>query len=755
MTLAPERTARPSAPPAAGEGPSQDGPAIGRAVDRVDGLAKASGTARFSAEYPIPGLTHAVLVHAPIARGRIVSIDVAQAEAHPSVVLVLTHLNAPRLTPPPTRLNPMDLSTLAGGSLIAFLNTDEVHVDGQPVAAVVAETLESAQYAASLVRVSYETATATADFDAELPHAKAVRSMPVMPPTGGKRGDARAAYAKSPVRVDLSFTTPQHNHNALEPHATTAVWDGKRLTVYEGCQNMDWTQKFLAKRFDLPASDVHVVSKYVGGAFGGKSKVWAATLITCMAAKVSQRPVRLALTREGVYRTVGGRTPTRQRVAIGASRAGHMEALIHQATSRKGRVGGDADQITACSLDLYDAATILAEQKIVELDLMTNTAMRAPGEAQGSFAVESAVDELAIELGLDPVALRLMNQPADKSPVHGTRYSHRRLAQTLEEGRDLFGWADRPAPGTRDGKDLVGWGVAAAIHPAWEFVANVQLTVDATGGATLACAFHEMGMGTATVVGQMVAYCLGVPLERVSTIYGDSDLPIGPGAGGSGQTASLAGSIEKACQAMRRRLDALASKAGMPDGSDPAEVLTRAGDQSLTVEVGADTGPKATWGQVRFLSKMVMDSRRWMKAATGAHYCEVRVDADTGELRIRRWTSVFDVGRVVNPKTTHSQLRGGIVMGLGMAMGEETLIDTRTARIMNPSLAEYHVPVHADVPHLDVRTLDDPDPQMPLGILGAGEVGIVGVGAAVANAVRHATGRRVTDLPLTLDRIVG
>ena len=754
MTLAPERTARPSAPTAAGEGPSQDGPAIGRAVDRVDGLAKASGTARFSAEYPIPGLTHAVLLHAPIARGRITSIDVAQAEAHPGVVLVLTHLNAPRLTPPPTRLNPMDLSTMAGGSLIAFLNTDEVHVDGQPVAAVVAETLESAQYAASLIRVTYETTTATADFDAGLPHAKAVRSMPVMPPTGGKRGDARAAYAKSPVQVDLSFTTPQHNHNALEPHATTAVWDGKRLTVYEGCQNIDWTQKFLAKRFDLPASDVHVVSKYVGGAFGGKSKVWAATLITCMAAQVAQRPVRLALTREGVYRTVGGRTPTRQRVAIGASIEGHMEALIHQATSRKGRVGGEADQITACSLDLYDATTILAEQKIVELDLMTNTAMRAPGEAQGSFAVESAVDELAIELGIDPVALRLMNQPVDKSPVHGTRYSHRRLAQTLEQGRDLFGWSDRPAPGTRDGKDLVGWGVAAAIHPAWEFVANVQLTVAATGGATLACAFHEMGMGTATVVGQMVADCLGVPLERVSTIYGDSDLPIGPSAGGSGQTASLAGSIEKACRAMRKRLDALASKAGMPDGSDPAEVLTRVGERSLTIEVGADTGPKAMWGQVRFLSKLVMDSRRWMKAATGAHYCEVRVDADTGELRIRRWLSVFDVGRVVNPKTTHSQLRGGIVMGLGMAMGEETLIDTRTARIMNPSLAEYHMPVHADVPHLDVHTLDDPDPQMPLGILGAGEVGIVGVGAAVANAVRHATGRRVTDLPLTLDRIV-
>jgi xanthine dehydrogenase YagR molybdenum-binding subunit len=753
MTIAPERTGTPSAP-TTDPSPGAPGPAIGRAVDRVDGLAKTTGTARFSAEYPIPGLTHAVLVHSTIARGRIISLDTAQAEAHPGVVLVLTHRNAPQLTPPPTRMNPMDLSTLAAGSSIPFLNTDEVHVDGQPVAAVVAETLEAAQYAASLVRVDYLEVTPTGDFDAELGNAKPVRSMPVMPPTGGKRGDARAAYRRSPVTVDLTFSTPQHNHNALEPHATTAEWDGDRLTVYEGSQNIDSTQKFLAKRFSIPARDVHVVAKFVGGAFGGKSKVWAATLIACMAAKVAQRPVRLALTREGVYRTVGGRTPTRQRVAIGASTSGQMEALIHEVTSRKGRVGGEADQIVAGSLDLYDAATILAEQRIVELDLMPNTAMRAPGEAQGSFAVESAVDELAIALGMDPVDLRLRNQPAERSPVHGTRYSHRRLAQTLERGRDLFGWADRPAPGTRDGKDLVGWGVAAAIHPSWEFVANVQLTVDATGGTTLACAFHEMGMGTATVVGQMVADCLGVPVERVTALYGDSDLPNGPGAGGSGQTASLASSIERASRSMRQRIDALADDVGMPDGSDPGEVLSRAGKGSLTVEVGADSGPRATWGQVRFLSKLVLDSRRWMKAATGAHFCEVRVDADTGELRVTRWTGVFDVGRVVNPKTTYSQLRGGIVMGLGLAMGEETLIDTRTARIMNPSLAEYHVPVHADVPHLDVHTLDDPDPQMPLGILGAGEVGIVGVGAAVANAVRHATGRRVTDLPLTLDRIV-
>lgn len=752
MTLAPERPTTGTAPVGA---PAGREPAVGQPLDRVDGLAKTTGSARYSGEYPVPGLTHAVLVHATIARGRITLLDTSVAESHPGVVGVLTHHNAPRLAKPSTAFNPLDLSTMAAGSSIAFLNTDEVHVDGQPVAVVVAETLEAAQYAAALVRVDYHAEPVTADLDAVLDTAKRVRTLPGMPATGGRRGDAPAAYAGSAVKVELTFTTPQHHHNALEPHATTAVWDGPRLTVYDGSQNIDWTQKYLSKRFEIPAADVHVVAQYVGGAFGGKSKVWAGTLLACMAAKAFDRPVRLALTREGVYRTVGGRTPTRQRVAIGASTQGRMEALVHSAVSRRGRVGGGAEQIVACSLDLYDAATILAEQRIVELDLMTNTAMRAPGEAQGSFAVESAVDELATVLAIDPVELRLLNQPGDTSPVTGARYSHRRLGETLRRGRDLFGWADRPAPGTRNGKDLVGWGVAAAIHPAWEFVANVELTVDRSGGVTVSCAFHEMGMGTATVVTQMVADGLGVPVDRIAVRHGDSELPTGPGAGGSGQTASLAASIEKACAAMRKQLDTAAARAGLPEGTAAEEVLARTGEPSLTVTIGADTGLRATWGQVQFLTRTVLDGRRWMKAATGAHYCEVRVDADTGELRIRRWLSVFDVGRVINPKTTHSQLRGGIVMGLGMAMGEETLIDPRSARIMNPSLAEYHVPVHADVPRLEVHTLDDPDPQMPLGVVGAGEVGIVGVAAAVANAVRHATGRRVTDLPLTLDKLVG
>lgn len=757
MTIAPEKpTTAPAAPvttPATM--PVLPGRPIGSSLDRVDGVAKVTGTAPYAGDHDVPDLTYAVLVHAPIARGRITRIDTGAACAHPGVVAVLTHLNAPVLARPATRLNPMDLSAMGVGSSIPFLNTDEVLVDGQPVAVVVAETIEAAEHAAGLVEAAYETSELSADFGAALGSATPVKGMPVGPELSGRRGDARAALAKAPVTVDLTFTTPQQNHNAIEPHTTTAWWEGNRLTVQEGTQNLDWSRKVLARAFGVPATDVRVVSPFVGGAFGGKSKVWAGTIIACLAARVVRRPVRLALSREGVYRTVGGRTPTRQRVALGATADGHLTALVHTSVSRRGRVGGGPEQIVACSLDLYDADTILAEQSIVELDLMTNTAMRAPGETQGTYAVESAVDELAVALDLDPVDLRLRNQPGERRPVSRARYSHRRLAETLERGRDLFGWADRPAPGTRDGAALVGWGVAAAIHPAWEFPANVRLTVEVTGQVRLECAFHEMGMGSATAVTQVVADLLGVDPADVAIGYGESQLPTGPGAGGSAQTASIAGSVEKACARLRTRVDALAAKAGRPAGSPVADVLAAAGRPSLTVQVGADDGPRAMVGQARFLGKMLVDSRRWMRAATGAHYCEVRIDADTGELRVTRWLGVFDIGRVVNPRLASSQLRGGIVMGLGMALGEETIIDPRSGRIMNPSLAEYHVPVHADVPRIDVVTLDDPDPTMPLGIVGAGEVGITGVSAAVANAVRHATGRRLTDLPMTLDTIHG
>ncbi|HEU4998102.1 MAG TPA: xanthine dehydrogenase family protein molybdopterin-binding subunit [Lapillicoccus sp.] len=727
--------------------PADAGPWVGRPVDRADGAAKATGAATYSAEYPFPDIAHAVLVHATIARGRIRSIGTALAEAHPGVVAVLTHRNAPTLAPAPSRVNLMDLSTMAAGSRVPYLNTDEVFYDGQPVAVVVADRLEAAQYAASLVDIDYERLPAHVDFATEQHRAAPVKQSLGMPTLIGRKGDAGAALASAPCRVDLRFTTPTQNHNAMEPHSTTAVWDGDRLTVWDSSQNIDWVRRHLALRFGVPGEQVRVLAPFVGGGFGGKSNVWSGTLLTVMAARSTGRPVRLAMTREGVHRTVGGRSPTTQRVALGATADGGLTALVHEAVMRTSPMGGSADQVVGASGDLYDAPAIALHSAVVELDLVPNTSMRAPGESVGSFAMESAMDQLAHDLGLDPVDLRLRNEP-DVSPMHGKAFSHRRIREAMQLGAHEFGWRERRP--THTGSTLVGYGMALAYHPSWLFVANVVLSLDADGSATLRCGFHEIGTGTGTVLAQVVADELGVPFDAVRVEYGDTDLPIAPGAGGSAQSASVVGSIAAAAARVRRQV----RRWGGRDGEPLADALRRTGHDRVEVSVGADSGMRAVAGQARFIVQTLRDQRRWVRAASGAHFCEVHVDRDTGEVRVARWVAAFDVGTVLNAKTLASQLRGGIVMGLGLALTEETVIDPRTGRIMSATLADYHVPVHADVPDIAVHVLDDPDPSMPKGVVGAGEVGITGVGAAVANAVYDATGVRVTDLPITLDKVV-
>jgi xanthine dehydrogenase YagR molybdenum-binding subunit len=772
MIEAPVREAPPVGTPG---GPG--GPAIGRPIDRVDGHAKTSGQARYAAEHPHPDLAHAALSHATVARGRITAIDTAAAAETAGVIAVLTHENAPRLQPP-RRQSLLDLSTLAQATSVPYLNTDEVHWDGQPVAVVVAETLDAALEAAALVRVTYDQRPAVVDFAAEAPNAKLQPSTPMMP-AGAKRGDAAGALAQSSHRVDLRFTTPPHHHNAMEPHATTALWEGDRLTVHDATQAIDWTRKHLAHTFGVPLPGVRVVSTFVGGGFGGKGSVWPGTILTALAARVVGRPVRMMLTREGVYRTVGGRTPSIQRVALGAGEDGRLRALIHTSVTRRGRIGGVPEQVTSSSHHLYNVPNLLLEQRSLDLDMLSNTSMRAPGDSIGSFALESAVDELAYTVGIDPIELRLRNEPA-RNPADGRRFSHRRLREAYALGAERFRWGDRtPEPGSmRDGRWQVGIGVAAAYHPSWEFFANVTVRLGQDGTVLVRCAFHEMGMGGATAQGQIAADLLGVPFEAVRVEYGDSALPVGPPAGGSAQTASVAASLDRACARLRRAALALAARSpgsplrglrprdveardgGLHRAGGPAAgesyrtILARAGRQSLEVRVGADTGIGAVIGQARFMGRLVIDGRRWVRAASGAQFCEVRVDPDTGEVRVSRWLGVFDIGRVVNAKLAGSQLRGGIVMGIGMGLEEETLVDPRSGRIVNAGMAEYHVPVQADVPPIEIACLDDPDPTAPLGILGAGEVGITGAAAAIGNAIRHATGRRICDLPITLDKLL-
>jgi xanthine dehydrogenase YagR molybdenum-binding subunit len=766
VTQAPERTREATA----------TGPAVGRPTDRVDGAVKTTGASEYAGDRPFPDLAHAALVHATIARGRITAIDTTPAEAVTGVLAVITHRNAPPLKPPAARVNPFDLSTMAAGTKVDYLGSDEVHWNGEPVAVVVAETLEAAVEAARLVRVDYAPEPAATDFRAAEGTAEPVRGLPILS-GDGRRGDAEQALAAAPVSVDLRFTTPPQNHNAIEPHTTTAVWDGDRLTVHESTQAVDFVRRHLALRFGVPADGVRVIAPNVGGGFGGKGFVWAGTVLAVMAARVAKRPVRLALSREAVFRTVGGRSPTVQRVALGAEPDGALTALVHTGISQVGRVGGMPERVGSQSQHLYAARSILVRHSTATLDVLPNSAMRAPGEAVGTFALESGMDALAHELGMDPLALRLRNEP-ERDPLSGKRFTRRNLRAAYARGAQRFGWADRPMRprSMRDGRRLLGWGVATAFHMPIQLTADVTVRLGLDGTVVVRCGLQEIGVGAATAQAQIAADALGVPVEAVVVELGDSALPPGPMAGGSGQTATAAASVLRACAQLRRsalalahrspgsplrgrRIDELAARDGglfAADGSGETygEILARAGRPSLEGRVGARTRVGRIAGQVRFLAGMVGDQRRQVRAATGAHFCEVAVDEDTGEVRVTRWVAVFDVGRVINPKTAVSQLRGGIVMGIGAALTEETQVDPRTGRVVNAGLADYHVPVQADVPGIDVSYLDEPDPTTPLGLLGVGEVGITGVAAAVANAVHHATGVRVRELPITVDRLL-
>jgi xanthine dehydrogenase YagR molybdenum-binding subunit len=396
---------------------------------------------------------------------------------------------------------------------------------------------------------------------------------------------------------------------------------------------------------------------------------------------------------------------------------------------------------------MYDTENLYTQQHEVTLDVMANTVMRAPGEAIGSFALESAVDELAHELGMDPVELRMRNEPT-RNPANGRKFAHRKLREAYALGAEKFGWADRvAAPGSmRDGDWLVGMGVASAYHPSWQMSANVTVRINADGTVLVRSGFHEMGMGAATAQAQIAASELDVPVEAVTVEWGDSQLPAAPGAGGSAQTASVAAAVLAACGKLKKQLSKLGS-------GSPASVLRAAGKEFIEARTGSETRLGGLASGLKTM-RLLIDMKRHVTAASGAQFCEVRVNADTGEVRISRWVGAFDVGTVINAKTAASQLRGGIIMGIGMALSEETQVDPRSGRIMNPSLSEYHVPVHADIPPIDVHWLGEPDPTMPLGLLGIGEVGIVGVAAAVANAIFHATGRRVRDLPITLDKLL-
>jgi xanthine dehydrogenase YagR molybdenum-binding subunit len=728
------------------------GAAVGRPVDRRDGYAKVTGGALFSAEHRYPNLTYATLVHATIARGRITAIETSAAAALPGVLAVLTHLNAPKIRSERKSNIVRERGPSVSGTNLNYLNTDQVFWDGQPIAVVVAETSAAADEAAALVTATYDLLPARVDFAAEQQNATVAKGDITFAGVA-KKGDAEAALAAAEVSVDLRYTTPGLQHNAIEPHATVAVWEGDHLTVHDASQAIDQSHRYLARRFGVPASHVRVRAEFVGGGFGGKFAVWPGTVIAAMAAKAVGRPVRLALSRKAVNRAAGGRTASTNRIALGATRDGRLTSLIQDSITRVAAVGGLLEATSSPAQHLYSAANMLTRQNLVEMHLLPNTWLRAPGEAIGSFVLESAIDELAHKLSMDPIALRMRNEPAT-DPTGARKFSHRMLREAFEAGAKRFGWADRdPEPRSmRDGEWLIGMGTATAYHPVLRLIADVKVRLSDDGTALVQCGFHEMGMAAATAQAQIAADALGIAYEKVRVEYGDSALPRGPMAGNSNQTATVATAVLAACAEVTRKVTALARRTGTI-GQEPAATLRAAGSPFVEASVGSTTRLGSLRSHGRFLGTFLKD-QRWSKAARGAQFCEVRVNTDTGELRISRWLGMFDVGRIINPKTAASQLRGAIVMGIGMALSEQTLVDPRNGRNMSVGLDSYYLPVHADIPPIDVAWLDQPDPTMPLGIIGLGEVGMTGVAAAIANAVFHATGRRIRDLPISLDKLL-
>ncbi|MDR6126543.1 xanthine dehydrogenase YagR molybdenum-binding subunit [Sphingomonas sp. SORGH_AS802] len=734
---------------------------IGQPVSRLDGSLKVTGAAAFAAEHRFDNMVYAALAYATIPRGRIAAIDTGAAEAAPGVVLVMTHRNAPRMAPPPVFGSS---PTAVGPADLPILQDDRIHWNGQPVACVLAETQEQADHAAALLAITYEAEPSTTD----LAGAKANGIEPGLfmgQPLLNEIGDAEAALAAAPHRVDHIYRTPRHNHNPIEPHAATLAWIGDDLVIHDASQMVTQQAQTMADVFGLRTDQVRLTSPYVGGGFGSKG-LWDHQVIAAAAARLAHRPVRIALSREGVYRIVGGRTLTEQRVAIGATDDGKFEALIHTGLTVMTPHNAMPEPFILGTRAAYAAPNMLLKVEVARMNMLANTFMRAPGEAVGTFALESAIDELASDLGMDPVELRIRNEP-DADPTSGLPFSSRHIVEAWRRGAERFGWDARPAtPGSQqDGEWRIGMGCATGTYPYYRMPgAEARITMTRDGDdvrAKVEVAAAEMGMGTATTTAIVAAERLGLPMERIEIGYGDSAIPGAIMAGGSQQTAAIGAAVIAAQAELVTALLKLAGNDSPLAGLSADEVGSDAGALASLAEPSRRESYASILARARRDSvtvtkagSMPLELMHWSMHSHSALFCEVRVNTVTGETRISRFLGAFDCGRILNPKTAASQFRGGIIMGLGMALMEETLFDERNGRIMNPSLSEYHLPVHLDVPEIDVIWTDIADPHTPMGAHGVGEIGITGVAAAVANAVYNATGIRVRNLPITLDNLM-
>ncbi|MGF6275241.1 xanthine dehydrogenase YagR molybdenum-binding subunit [Massilia sp. UYP11] len=708
---------------------------VGKPLDRIDGPLKTTGGAPYAYEQhaAAPNAAYGYVIGAAIAKGRIVSIDTAAARRAPGVIAVVTYQNAGKLG----KGNFNTAHLLAG---------PEVQHYHQAVGIVVAETFEQARAASSLVKVEYAKANGSYDLAAAMNAA-------VTPKTGDAEsmvGDFDGAFAGAPVKLDATYTTPDQSHAMMEPHASIASWDGDKVTVWTSNQMIDWGKQDLAKTLGVPAANVRLISPYIGGGFGGKLFLRAEAVLAALGARAAKRPVKVALQRALMINNTTHRPATIQRIRIGATREGRINAIAHESWSGD-LPGGQPETAVQQTRLLYAGGNRLTRLQLATLDLPEGNAMRAPGEAPGMMALEVAMDEMAEKLKMDPVTFRIVNDTTVDPEKAGRKFSQRRYVQCLRQGAERFGWAKRKAqPGqVREGEWLVGMGMASAFRNNMNMKSAARVRLESDGKVTVETDMTDIGTGSYTIIAQTAAEMLGLPVERVNVRLGDSDYPVSAGSGGQwGANSSTAG-VYAACVKLREQI---AQKAGLDAAkAEFVDGAVRVGARSVPLTEVAKGGAIVAEDTMEYCDL----EKQFQQSTFGVHFVEVAVDVATAEVRVRRMLSVCAAGRILNPKSARSQVIGAMTMGVGGALMEHLAVDKRLGFFVNHDLASYEVPVHADIPHQEVIFIDESDPTTsPMKAKGVGELGLCGVGAAVANAIYNATGVRVRDYPVTLDKML-
>ncbi|MGI4805775.1 MAG: xanthine dehydrogenase family protein molybdopterin-binding subunit [Janthinobacterium lividum] len=769
---------------------------VGKPINRVDGKLKVTGGAKYSAEFDIKNMVHGVAVVSTVTKGRIKNINTSVAEKSPGVIGILTYKNSMQLHSPS--------SSDPGGGRFAEkdllpLQNDRVYYDGQMIAVVMAETFEQAEHASHLVKVDYMAEDPIFDLEKNITKAYKPEKASTGSETQESRGNAADALKSASVKIEQTYGTPVYHHNAMEPHATTAFWQGDTVMFYDSTQSVAGTKSLMASMLGVPKDKVRVISYYIGGGFGSKGFSWPNTVVTAMCAKLVNRPVKLVLSRQQMFTTAGRRSQTIQKIGLGADQSGKLSAIKHETTAETSFVDEFVETAGVATSMIYSSPNVDVSHSLVRLNKVTPCPMRAPGEAPGTYALEVAMDELAYQSNIDPIQLRLINY-ADKDEQKHKDFSSKNLKECYQKGAEMIGWSNRnPKPNSmKEGKMLVGYGMATATYPANRSASSAKAVLHADGHVDVMCATQDIGTGTYTVMTQQAADTFGLPIEKINMKLGDSEYPKGANSGGSQVTASVGPAVRAAALGTVSKVvklviaDAKSPLHGMKEeeimaqngglylkakptvGELYTDILKRQGlddvRASAITKVSTKQSTEANPASSGSPEKEIedeskdntavqadekVDRKPYVFHSFGAHFVKVLVDPDLGMIHVEKVVGVMDVGTIMNLKTAKNQIMGGMIFGIGMALMEETKYDPNRGRAVIRDLSNYLVPVNADMPEFEVEFINKPDTLIsPIGARGIGEIGITGIAAAVANAIYHATGKRVRQLPITPDKLI-